>query len=180
MNGTSGFQEVRSSTSRSPAYRFLHEQRHQFGTGFCQFLPTHDLTVLSIGISTKREEVPDAFFGSYWEKANVAISLLAVSFMMSACTRDLPKEGSRVHADRRAAANYVADELLVQFKSGAEPARIKALNESLRVEVIKTLAGGYVNLIKIPADKSLEEIRRAYLAAPEVESVGLNYKVVGQ
>ena len=34
MNGTSGFQEVRSSTSRSPiSYRFLHEQRHQFGTG---------------------------------------------------------------------------------------------------------------------------------------------------
>ena len=35
MNGTSGFQEVRSSTSRSPSYRyrFLHEQRHRFGTG---------------------------------------------------------------------------------------------------------------------------------------------------
>src|SRR5713101_4750673 len=35
MNGTSGFQEVRSSTSRSPSYRYryLHEQRHRFGTG---------------------------------------------------------------------------------------------------------------------------------------------------
>ena len=35
MNGTSGFQEVRSSPSRSPSYRyrFLHEQRHRFGTG---------------------------------------------------------------------------------------------------------------------------------------------------
>jgi filamentous hemagglutinin family protein len=35
MNGTSGIQEVRSSLSRSPSYRyhFLHEQRHQFGTG---------------------------------------------------------------------------------------------------------------------------------------------------
>jgi hypothetical protein len=29
MNGTSGFQEVQSSASRSPLYRFLHEQRHQ-------------------------------------------------------------------------------------------------------------------------------------------------------
>jgi hypothetical protein len=32
MNSTSGFQEVRS-TSRSPPYRFLHEQRYPLGTG---------------------------------------------------------------------------------------------------------------------------------------------------
>ncbi len=31
MNGTSGFHEVRSTPSRSPAYRFLHEGAH--GTG---------------------------------------------------------------------------------------------------------------------------------------------------
>ena len=31
MNGTSGFQEVWSTTSRLQAYRFLQEQRHQFG-----------------------------------------------------------------------------------------------------------------------------------------------------
>ena len=36
MNGTSGFQEVQSSTSRSSSYRFQHEQWHQFGTGFLQ------------------------------------------------------------------------------------------------------------------------------------------------
>ena len=59
MNGTSGFQEVRSSTSRSPAYRFLHEQRHQFGTGSWHLFRTHDLIALSTGISTKREKVPD-------------------------------------------------------------------------------------------------------------------------
>jgi hypothetical protein len=34
MNGTSGFQEVRSSITI--AYRFLHEQRHRFGTGAWQ------------------------------------------------------------------------------------------------------------------------------------------------
>ena len=28
-----GFQEVRSSTSRSPSYRLLHEQRNRLGTG---------------------------------------------------------------------------------------------------------------------------------------------------
>lgn len=32
MNGTSGFQEVRPSTSRPPADRFRYEQRHQCGT----------------------------------------------------------------------------------------------------------------------------------------------------
>ena len=40
MNGPSGFQEVWSSTSRSPAYRFLHEQRSQFGTGAWHLLRT--------------------------------------------------------------------------------------------------------------------------------------------
>jgi hypothetical protein len=38
MNGASGFQEVRSSSSRSPTSRFLREQRHQCGTGFGHFL----------------------------------------------------------------------------------------------------------------------------------------------
>ena len=32
MNGASGFQEVWSSTSRSPTNRVLHEQQHRFGT----------------------------------------------------------------------------------------------------------------------------------------------------
>lgn len=38
MNGTSGFQEVRSSTSRLQSYRFLDEQRHQFVTRSWQLL----------------------------------------------------------------------------------------------------------------------------------------------
>jgi hypothetical protein len=33
MNGTSGFQARRSSTSRLPSSRFLHEQQPQFGKG---------------------------------------------------------------------------------------------------------------------------------------------------
>ena len=40
MNGTSGFQGVRSATSRSPANRFLHEQRQQFRTGAWNVLHT--------------------------------------------------------------------------------------------------------------------------------------------
>ncbi len=43
MNGTSGFQEVRSSTSRSPSFRFLHEQQPQFGTGVWRLLATKEL-----------------------------------------------------------------------------------------------------------------------------------------
>jgi len=62
MNGTSGFQEVRSSTSRSPSYRLLHEQQPQFGTGAWHLLRTHDFIALSSGISTKREKVPGTIF----------------------------------------------------------------------------------------------------------------------
>jgi hypothetical protein len=92
-----------------------------------------------------------------------------------------PNEDPRSTAqNKRLVANYVPDELLVEFKPGTDPLRIKTLNASLKVEVIKILAGGYVNLIKIPGNKSLEEIRRAYLESPIVKSVGLNYKIVGQ
>jgi len=64
MKGTSGFQAVRFSSSRSPSYRyrFLHEQRHQFGVGAWHLLRTHNLIALSTGISTKREKVPDTIF----------------------------------------------------------------------------------------------------------------------
>jgi len=62
MNGTSGFQEVRSSISRSPSYRLLHEQQPQFGTGSWHLLRTHDLIALSTDISTKQETVPDTVF----------------------------------------------------------------------------------------------------------------------
>jgi hypothetical protein len=61
MNGTSGFQEVRSSTSRSSTNRLLQEQRHQFGTCSRDLSCTNDLIFLSSGISTMREKVPDTF-----------------------------------------------------------------------------------------------------------------------
>ena len=62
MNGTSGFQEVRASRSRSPSCGFLHEQQHQFGEGAWHLLNTHDLIAPFKGISTKREKVPDTVF----------------------------------------------------------------------------------------------------------------------
>jgi hypothetical protein len=65
MNGTSGFQEMRSSISRSSTNRFLDEQQHQFGTGFWQLLRTHDRIDLSIGISTESDKAPDTIFRLY-------------------------------------------------------------------------------------------------------------------
>jgi subtilisin family serine protease len=62
-----------------------------------------------------------------------------------------------------------ADEISVQFRAGTDSSRIKRLNELLGVEVVKTIADGQI--VKIPAGKSREEIRRAYLTFPEVESV---------
>ena len=44
MNGTSGLQEVQSSASRSPSYRFLQEQQHLFRTNSQPYLATEELT----------------------------------------------------------------------------------------------------------------------------------------
>ena len=43
MNGTSGFQEVRSSIFRSPSSRSLHEQRHQCEAGSWHVLRAKEL-----------------------------------------------------------------------------------------------------------------------------------------
>ena len=47
MCGTLGFQYMRSSTSRSPSYRFLQEQRHRLGTDASRLFQNHDLIALS-------------------------------------------------------------------------------------------------------------------------------------
>lgn len=52
MNGTLGFQEVRSSTSRSPSYRLLHEQQPQFRTGAWHLLRTQ---TKSVSDATRRD-----------------------------------------------------------------------------------------------------------------------------
>ena len=50
MNGTSGFREVRSSTSRSQADCLLHEQEHQCGTAYRHPFLTYDFIALSAGV----------------------------------------------------------------------------------------------------------------------------------
>jgi hypothetical protein len=62
MNGTSGFQEVRSSPPRSPSYRLLHEQQPQVGTGSSHILRARDLSASCTSNSKMREKVPDTFF----------------------------------------------------------------------------------------------------------------------
>ena len=58
MNGTSGLLEVRSSTSRLPSYRFLHEQRHQSGKGSWRLLPTKLLPRMVPQIRMKNRFLP--------------------------------------------------------------------------------------------------------------------------
>jgi len=63
-----------------------------------------------------------------------------------------------------------SDEIGVKFKADADPGKIKKMNELLGVEVLKTSADGQM-IIKVPSGTSVDRIRRAYLASPEVESV---------
>ena len=62
MNGTSGFQEVRSSSSRSSTNRLLREQPHRFGTDPRHCLRTHDRIALSTGIMSSRKNTRDTIF----------------------------------------------------------------------------------------------------------------------
>ena len=72
MNGTSGFQEVLSSPSRS-SHRILREQRHRFETDAWHLFDTHDVIASSTGISTKRDNVHEL------APLNRRIGLLTVS-----------------------------------------------------------------------------------------------------
>lgn len=83
-------------------------------------------------------------------------------------------------AQEKGATNHASDELLIKFRPGTDLPSIQSLNEGLRVEVLKVLAGGQVYLVKIPADKSLEDVRRAYMKSPDVQSVELNFTAVAQ
>ena len=68
-------------------------------------------------------------------------------------------------------------ELLVTFKTGAPPVRIKQINESLGVVVIDTMFAGRIYQVKVPPKTSIEKIREEYLSYKEVLSVEPNYRV---
>ncbi len=61
MNGTSGFQEVRSSTSQLQSSRLLHEQRHQFGRGAWHLLRTKELLRMATQVRMKNRLLPSSF-----------------------------------------------------------------------------------------------------------------------
>lgn len=77
MNGTLGFQEVRSSISRSPSYRLLHEQQPQFGTESWHLLLTHNPIAPSTGISTQPEKILGTIF-RFYDKAKYRLTAFRV------------------------------------------------------------------------------------------------------
>jgi len=106
--------------------------------------------------------------------------LFLLSFGVQACAaRDVGEYPKAKDPETKVQPDYVPDELLVLFRKGTTESRINAINESLNVVVVRTMLSGRITLIKIPKDKSLEELRMAYSSFPEVESVDLNYKIHG-
>jgi len=109
-------------------------------------------------------------------KSLVVLLVLALSFSI----HSIAAQGGAEYPNRNlqwAQADYVPGQLLVKFQEGVPESRINAINESLKVQVIRTLQAGRVYLIKVQTDTPLEDVRQAYFSFPEVESVNLNYKV---
>jgi len=113
-------------------------------------------------------------------KGLIALILLAMSLSVQpVAAQDSGEYPNRKQLWAQTTPDYIPDELLVMFKEGVPESRINAINESLNVQVITTLQPGRTCLIKVPKQKSLEEVRKAYLSFPEVQAVELNYKIRG-
>jgi len=113
-------------------------------------------------------------------KVWILLLLLTLPFSVLACAARDTTEYSRKNALRpRVNPEYVPDELLVKFREGIADSRISDINESLNVRVIRIMPARRLYRIKVPKDKSLEEVRQTYSSLPEVETVGLNYKIQG-
>jgi hypothetical protein len=97
MNGTSGFQEVRSSTPRLQAHRLLREQRHRFGTGLWDLLLRHDVG-LSTRISKKRKELPNTL-------SILSVACLILISLITGCASGPPPD--KVHSSHFYTKDYV-------------------------------------------------------------------------
>jgi hypothetical protein len=82
MSGTSGFQEVRSSTSRSPSNRLLHEQQHRSGTDTWQFIRNHNCIASSTTNRIKRRRVPDIYSNSGFALFNLLLLIGGASLLV--------------------------------------------------------------------------------------------------
>ena len=113
-------------------------------------------------------------------KGVLALTLLVISFSTQpVVAKDDGEYSNGKILWAQSTPDYIPDELLVMFKEGVPESRINAINESLNVQVITTLQPGRTCLIKVPKEKSLEEVRQAYLSFTEVQVVELNYKIRG-
>lgn len=77
---------------------------------------------------------------------------------------------------RNSEPNYVPNELLVRFHEGVSESRIQELHDSLGVQVLRRTPPLRLYRVETPPGTPMNEIRKAYLLLPEVESVDMNYK----
>ena len=73
MNGTSGFEEVQSSTPDHQPIGSCTSNSINSEIGTWCLLQTHDLIAFSTGISTKREKVPKTFSASLFQTHSYAL-----------------------------------------------------------------------------------------------------------
>ena len=70
----------------------------------------------------------------------------------------------------------IEGQLLVKFKEGVSHQRIQEINEMTGAHVIKVIPGIAVYQLKIPADRTINEMVEAYSGFPEVEYAEPNYQ----
>lgn len=170
MNDAPRFLERQPPIFRLPSSRFLHEQRHRVETGLYACSITHDVIALFVGIRTKRGKVLESIIVPSFE---IVLFLLVLIYGIQACAN---LDASEYQKGTRT-ENYATDELLVVFKQGIPESRTTEINESLHAMVLRKMLCGRVNLVRVPPDQSLQQLRKAYSSFPEVEDVDLNYRI---
>jgi hypothetical protein len=83
------------------------------------------------------------------------------------------------HNTEHGKPEYVAGELVVMFREGVADSRMNAINDAINVQVVRKMPLARVHVVKVPQERSLEEVRQAYLSFPEVQAVEPNYKIRG-
>jgi hypothetical protein len=118
------------------------------------------------------KDCPETF--SYLGRSlDIVLVLLIVPITVQACATN---DASRVQKNTQI-ENYVSDELLVLYREGTTQSKINEINESVGVQPLRKMLSGRVNLVRVPTDRSLQEVRSAYSSFPEVEAVDLNYRI---
>jgi thermitase len=101
----------------------------------------------------------------------ILISLATLNSSQPAQAQDKVEAG----ASRRPAAEYVADELLVQFKNGTPLARANQVLAEKNVQLRRRIPALGVVVLKLPASSNVEQAVKAFNQIPEVEYAEPNY-----